>query len=97
VRNLQRWLHDGVGISCVNNGDCLEHGIQTDWFSCGIIVPNTISHKVFGDNIWIPRRAVGDRIDWFLKLAKGVKGQRSAQESDQHQPQVWVTYFISST
>jgi hypothetical protein len=70
--NLQRWLQDGVGIKCTNNGDCLRHGVQNDWFSCGVVLPNTIAHNVFGDQIWIPRRAVLDRVNWFLKLVKGV-------------------------
>ena len=88
VRNLQRWLRDAVGVSCVNNGDCLEHGIQTDWFSCGVILPNTISRNVFGDSVWIPRRAVSDRIEWFLKLVNGAKAQRNVPGSDHCESQV---------
>jgi hypothetical protein len=73
MRNLQRWLRDGVGIKCTNRGDYLRHGVQNDWFSCGVILPNTIAHNVFDDNIWIPRNAVLDRVNWFLKFVKGAK------------------------
>lgn len=73
VHNLQWWLHDAVGVNCMNHVDSMKHGVQKDWFSCGVVLPNTISHSVFGDGLWIPRRAVSDRIEWFLKLAEGVK------------------------
>ena len=68
--NLQWWLCDRIGLKCTNRGDCLRHGIQNDWFSCGVILSNTIAHNVFNDDIWIPRNAVLDRVNWFLKFAK---------------------------
>jgi hypothetical protein len=82
LRNLQRWLYDGVGIKCTNDGNCLTHGSQNDWFSCGVVLPNTIAHSIFGDSIWIPRRAVLDRVNWFLTLAKGVKTEKCTPDLD---------------
>ena len=84
MRNVQNWLQFGVGIKCTNRGDCLEHGNQDDWFSCGMLLPNTISHAVFGDDIWVQHDAALDRIRWFLKLqvctsaAEGVSPQVSS-------------------
>lgn len=87
MRNLQKWLQIGVGVKCTNRGDYLEHGYQDDWFSCGIVLPNTISHAVFGDKIWIQRNAAMDRIKWFLRLCGGdrdVKSQVSAPDFYYH-------------
>jgi len=87
VWNLQRWLHDAVGVNCTNHGDCMKHGIQKDWFLCSVVLPNTISHNVFGDGLWIPRQAVSDRIEWFLELVEGMK--ENIEKADNHEPKVW--------
>ncbi|KAM6488976.1 hypothetical protein JOM56_015612 [Amanita muscaria] len=77
MRNLQKWLN-AIGVNCTIQGDCLNHGIQDDWFSCGIILANTISHAVFGDTLWTPQRAVSDRIQWFLTLAQDMRSRTKA-------------------
>ncbi|KAM6495644.1 hypothetical protein JOM56_008350 [Amanita muscaria] len=72
MRNLLKWLNT-IGVNCTIQGDCLNHGAQRDWFSCGIIFANTISHAVFGDTLWTPQRAVSGRIQWFLTLAQDMR------------------------
>ena len=93
IQNLQQWLHDGVGIKCTNDGDCLRHGVQNNWFSCGVILPNTIAHNVFSDHIWIPRRAVLDRVNWFLKLVKEVKAQK--EDINDHGVTIEVSSYLN--
>lgn len=73
MKAAQQWLQKVFRRKFVNNGDYLEHGIQQDSFSCGVVVSSTIKHAVFGHGIWIARRAVLERIEWFLRLAKGCK------------------------
>ncbi|KAJ6610632.1 hypothetical protein B0H10DRAFT_1953755 [Mycena sp. CBHHK59/15] len=47
--------------------DSMEHGIQKDGYSCGIVMDNTIENGIFCTGVWIPRRAVLERITRFLK------------------------------
>jgi len=54
----------------------MVHGIQNDWFSYGVVLPNTIAHDVFGDGLWILRRAISDRVDWFLTFVNNMKEQK---------------------
>lgn len=63
----------------------MTHGIQNDWLSCSVILPNTIVHSVFNDSIWIPRRAALNRVNQFLKFAKGVRELKKALERTQAQ------------
>lgn len=52
VKAVQAWLLAVFGEKFRNEGDTLEHGIQDDESSCGIVTPNTIGHNIFGDPIF---------------------------------------------
>jgi hypothetical protein len=69
---VQKWLREVYGTSYKLEGDILNHGDQNDSFSCGIIMANTIVHAAFNVPIWIPRQAVQERVQWFIKLSESV-------------------------
>lgn len=68
-RYLRRWLYDNFCLDVDELGDCLQHGIQQDSFSCGIVAVNTIAHAVFGKPLWTKQNAAHHRIEWFCLLA----------------------------
>ncbi|KAJ6613245.1 hypothetical protein B0H10DRAFT_2275035 [Mycena sp. CBHHK59/15] len=69
-KNYRFWRFTS-GILRAANFDCqydsMEHGIQKDGYSCGIVMDNTIENGIFCTGVWIPRRAVLERITRFLK------------------------------
>lgn len=53
----------------------MNHGIQDDDFSCGIITANTIecAARDFVP-LWTPAHASQVRMDWFLRIARDKNG-----------------------
>ncbi|KAJ7242483.1 hypothetical protein C8J57DRAFT_1084298 [Mycena rebaudengoi] len=71
IRSLQKWLHRQFGEVFQSEYDGLEHGIQTDGYSCGIVMHNTAERAAYpSTQLWIPRAAVLARVQHFLKYAK---------------------------
>ncbi|KAJ7245054.1 hypothetical protein C8J57DRAFT_1082457 [Mycena rebaudengoi] len=71
IRSLQKWLHRQFGEVFQSEYDGLEHGIQTDGYSCGIVMHNTAERAAYPSTpLWIPRAAVLARVQHFLKYAK---------------------------
>lgn len=68
---LQTWLQFAFGKKFKNLGNTLEHATQTDGYSCGLIVANTIKHAILGTKLWSHRTSVVDRLEWFIRLANG--------------------------
>ncbi|GLB37775.1 hypothetical protein LshimejAT787_0408260 [Lyophyllum shimeji] len=67
---LRKWLSSEFGYKFANKGNTLRHGIQLDSYSCGILVANTIAYAVFAAPLWFARRAILERLEWFIRLAK---------------------------
>lgn len=47
----------------------MAHGVQLDWHSCGIVLPNTIAHAIQATLLWEQHQHIWERIQWFLRLA----------------------------
>jgi hypothetical protein len=48
----------------------LEHAMQNDTFSCGIVTANTIAHGALRDELWKLKKCSSARAMWFITLAK---------------------------
>ncbi|KAJ7909891.1 hypothetical protein B0H13DRAFT_1616161 [Mycena leptocephala] len=71
ITALQRWLLQRFGDQFHCDYDGLEHGVQRDGYSCGIVMGNTCERALYPSTpLWIPRRAVHARLQHFLKHAK---------------------------
>jgi hypothetical protein len=79
LQSLQKWLWYAFGRRFREAGNCMAHGRQLDWHSCGIIAPNTIAHAVMGTPLWEQRHYILERIRWFVRLASNKK------RMDEHQ------------
>ncbi|KAJ7604970.1 hypothetical protein DFH06DRAFT_1348987, partial [Mycena polygramma] len=76
IKGLQNlnWGQQQFGIKFQWDYDALEHGIQRDGFSCGIVAINTAERRLYPDTpLWIPRLAVAARVHRFLKYVKHQK------------------------
>ncbi|KAJ7937855.1 hypothetical protein B0H13DRAFT_2405164 [Mycena leptocephala] len=80
INGLKRWLKPRFDLQFECDYAGLDHGVQIDGFSCGIITYNTIDHAIFGTGVWIPRRAVLERVQRFLKYAKHETRNSKAKE-----------------
>ncbi|KAJ7708426.1 hypothetical protein B0H16DRAFT_1481388 [Mycena metata] len=59
IKNLGDWGWQRFGDKFQWDYDALEHGVQRDGFSCGIVTRNTVERKVYpATPLWIPRGAV---------------------------------------
>ncbi|KAH7903096.1 hypothetical protein BJ138DRAFT_1197369 [Hygrophoropsis aurantiaca] len=63
------WLKKNFDVPFHNNGPVLPHGIQLDQNSCGLCVVNTISHNLFGDELFTHGKRKLFRINLFTELA----------------------------
>ncbi|KAJ7034214.1 hypothetical protein C8F04DRAFT_1350091 [Mycena alexandri] len=71
IKGLQNWGEKRLENTFQWNYDALEHGVQRDGFSCGIVMGNTVERRLYPTTpIWIPRAAVVARLRYFLKYAK---------------------------
>lgn len=70
VKKLQWWLKQRFKKEFADCGDQLEHGLQDDGFSCGIITTNTAAHDIFNDQLWTPKRKAVERVQWFMTLCQ---------------------------
>ncbi|KAJ6607189.1 hypothetical protein B0H10DRAFT_2228110 [Mycena sp. CBHHK59/15] len=71
IKAAKRWLQLQFAEAFHSEYDTLEHGVQKDGYSCGIVMFNTCERVLYPDTpLWIPRSAVLARIQHFLKYAK---------------------------
>ena len=68
LQALQQWLQAEFGCKFTEYGNNLHHGHQEDATSCGIVTANTITHAVFWDDLWSPRKRQFHRLRWFAIL-----------------------------
>lgn len=66
---MRKWLSHH-GIATLRQGGDLKHGTQLDEFSCGLVVPNTIEHPLFGDELWIELDKDYICMQCFIQLIK---------------------------
>ncbi|KAF9481696.1 hypothetical protein BDN70DRAFT_991713 [Pholiota conissans] len=66
---LQLWIKSAFGKKFRSAGNTLEHAIQTDSYSCGVIAVNTIAHAIFNTPLWEQKKAVNSRLAWFIRFA----------------------------
>ncbi|KAF8207331.1 hypothetical protein K438DRAFT_1962263 [Mycena galopus ATCC 62051] len=81
IKGLQRWLQKQFSDNFPCNYDALEHGVQRDSFNCGVVMRNTCERALYPSTpLWIPRAAVRERLQHFLKYAtKQVQEPKSKQ------------------
>ena len=70
LNGLGRWLEAALGWKPANEGNVLARPCQTDTVSCAICALNTITHNVFGDQLWQQNNASVHRISWLLEFNK---------------------------
>ena|ERR1700761_2900044 len=70
IKALKRWVKEKFGEVFQCDYDGMEHGVQKDGFSCGILTRNTSERELYPDTpLWILRLAVLARVTLFLKYA----------------------------
>jgi hypothetical protein len=57
VRHVQAWLKKEFGKEFKCRGDMMKHGNQEDTWSCGICLPNAITHNLFDEPL-LPTKTV---------------------------------------
>ncbi|KAJ7670785.1 hypothetical protein DFH06DRAFT_980885 [Mycena polygramma] len=78
INGLKNWGRCQFGITFQWDYDALEHGVQRDGYSCGIVAPNTAERRLYPDTpLWIPRMAVFARVQRFLRYVKHQKESES--------------------
>ncbi|KAJ3780264.1 hypothetical protein GGU10DRAFT_279690 [Lentinula aff. detonsa] len=77
LAHLTKWF--GVEFSkkfqAPNPGNLLEHGIQNDFYNCGLVAVNAIEHDLWNDGLWTSEKKVHYRVRWFNTLAEVSLGQ----------------------
>jgi hypothetical protein len=69
ITSLQTWLKASFGKRFKNFGNSLEHVVQNDSYSCGIITANTIAHTILGHPLCDNSCTANERIKWFIRFA----------------------------
>ncbi|KAJ7827971.1 hypothetical protein B0H14DRAFT_3719732 [Mycena olivaceomarginata] len=83
IKGLQRWLQKQFGDNFPCNYDALEHGVQRDSFNCGVVMRNTCERALYPSTpLWIPRTAVQERLQHFLKYATKQVNEPESKRSD---------------
>ena len=68
LSGLQKWLDVAFGWKLANEGNVLARPYQTDTVSCPVCAMNTITHNIFGDELWEQCDAAVHRVSWILKF-----------------------------
>ncbi|KAF8809165.1 hypothetical protein BYT27DRAFT_7210458 [Phlegmacium glaucopus] len=69
ITSLQTWLKASFGKRFRSFGNSLEHIVQNDSYSCGIITTNTIAHAILDHPLCNNRHPAEERIKWFTHFA----------------------------
>ncbi|KAF5320335.1 hypothetical protein D9611_011267 [Ephemerocybe angulata] len=73
--NLRRWTRRAFGKNFTCEGNALQHALQDDEYSCGIVTANTIEHAIHNDTpLWSPDNASASRVDWFIRIVHNLNG-----------------------
>jgi hypothetical protein len=70
IKKLQEWLKARFKKDFTDCDNQLEHGLQDDGTSCGILAANTAAHEVFDDPLWMVKRKAAERVGWFVALSE---------------------------
>ena len=62
LRALRGWLSCTFSHKFEYRGNSMVHGVQHDWHSYGIIIPNTIAHAIKATPLWDQNQYVQERI-----------------------------------
>ena len=81
TRALQKWVKSSFGQQLNYTGNSMDHGSQTDGYSCRIILGNTIAHAAMCVPIWEHHRSIVERLQWFQCLATGDRYQENQMAS----------------
>jgi hypothetical protein len=66
ITALQTWLKASFGKQFKSFGNSLDHVVQDDNYSCGIITANTIAHAILGHPLCSGSHATEERLKWFI-------------------------------
>lgn len=69
IASLQTWLKTSFQKRFKNLGNCLEHAVQDDSYSCGILTANTIAHAILDHPLCDSVYTVEERLKWFIRFA----------------------------
>ena len=69
IAALQTWLKHSFGKRFKSFGNSLDHVIQDDTYSCGIITANTIAHAILDRPLCHSIYATEERLRWFIRFA----------------------------
>lgn len=70
MAQVGKWLLNSFGKGFKDEGDALEHSVQTDVHSCSVCAESTIATAAFGDPLWKQSEAATQRLRWFCLLSK---------------------------
>jgi len=69
IATLQTWLKASFGKRFKSFGNSLDHVVQDDSYSCGIITANTIAHAILDCPLCNSSHIAEERMKWFIRFA----------------------------
>ena len=70
AKKAQAWLKAEFGKEFKYERNQMAHGKQDDTISCGVYLPNTVEHDLFGVELCTDKTARLHRMQWFVRLGK---------------------------
>ena len=81
IASLQTWLKASFGKRFKSLGNCLDHVVQDDTYSCGIITANTIAHAILDRPLCHSKYAAEERLKWFMRPASLYQAKSASTSS----------------
>jgi hypothetical protein len=69
ITALQTWLKASFGKRFKSFRNSLDHAVQDDGYSCGIITANTMAHAILNRPLCNSNHATEERLKWFIRFA----------------------------
>lgn len=72
LNRLTNWFGEQFGrmFKAPNPGNLLCHGLQNDFYNCGLVAINAIEHELWQRELWTMGTKVQHRARWFNELSQ---------------------------
>ncbi|KAJ4467306.1 hypothetical protein C8R41DRAFT_925853 [Lentinula lateritia] len=72
LNRLTNWFGEQFGrmFKAPNPGNLLRHGLQNDFYNCGLVAINAIEHELWQRELWTTGTKVQHRARWFNELSQ---------------------------
>ncbi|KAJ3738347.1 hypothetical protein EV360DRAFT_90574 [Lentinula raphanica] len=72
LKRLTGWLNTEFKktFKALDPGNIMRHGIQDDFYNCGIVAVNAIEYELFKSEVWTSQKKVFHRVRWFNDLSR---------------------------